>query len=464
MADRLSRYCAEYQPTDGPSALDEETFEKLRRHLLDWIGLVIGGREHGANADSVLGAVDGLDDTPDRSTERDRSPGVPIGRSMSTDRAALLSGTFAHSLDFDDTHRASSLHPGAPVIAAALPVAREIGSTGGDLLEAISIGYDVACGIGRALGPDAHYARGFHLTATCGTFGATAAIGALRGFDADEFESAFGINGSQAAGSLQFLENGSWNKRLHPGLAASRALLAGELAGRQFRGSADPIEGTFGFLNGYSDDPNPALLDEIEPGRAIRETGLKPYPCCRYMHAAIDGLLAIGETVDPDTVEAIEIDLPSPGVRLTGDPIDRKRRPKNFVDCQFSAPFAAALSLSTGDAGLSAFLDAQDRLDDPELRTLMNRVTVVSTDRTNDPFPEQWTANVLVEADSEYERFVEHPRGEPEKPMSWEAIETKFHELVESAGMDRSRASEIVDAVQALGEEETAVTELFEAI
>ena len=440
MADALATYCADVEP------LDDETVSRLERHLLDWIGLVLGGRTLAASSPSVLAGVDALSNRSSGSGSA-TAGSLLTGTSLAPDRTALLAGTFAHSLDFDDTHRESSLHPGAPVIAAALPVARDERSTGADLLAAISLGYDVTCALGRAVGPDAHSDRGFHLTATCGTFGATAAAGYLRGFDVGTFESAFGINGSQVAGSLQFLENGAWNKRLHPGLAASRAIQAVELADAGFRGAADPIEGTHGFLAGYTDEPNPDALASIEPGAAVRETALKPYPCCRYMHAAIDGTLEIADRIEPDAVESVRVDIPRPGVRLTGEPIAAKRRPSNLVDCQFSIPFAIALTLSTGDAGIRAFLDAQDRLDDPDLRELMDRIDVVSTPRTNRPFPDQWTAHVVVEAERSDEQFVEYPRGEPENPLSHTAVEEKFRDLSTAATLPVAVADDVIEAV-----------------
>ena len=156
--------------------------------------------------------------------------------------------------------------------------------------------------------------------------------------------------------------------------------------------------------------------------------------------------------------------MPSPGVRLTGQPIERKRRPGNFVDCQFSAPFAAALAIGRGDAGLAAFLDAQDRLSAPELRGLMDRVSVVSTDRTNDPFPARWPGHVVVETTDEttHERTVDHARGEPENPLSWDDVETKFHELVAETPLE-TRADAVIEAVADLGGRGSADV-LFEAI
>lgn len=435
MPGNLATYCAE------SNEIDRNTETAVRRHLIDWIGLVAGGRVHATSTSSIIAAVEQLASSP-------VPAGIPTGRSLAPDRAALLAGTFAHSLDFDDTHLASSLHPGAPVIAATLPIARREAVDAASVHAAIVLGYDVTCAVGRAVDPDAHYARGFHVTATCGSFGAAAAVGALLDFDAATFAGAFGVVGSQAAGSLQFLENGAWNKRLHPGLAARRGVLAATLAANDFEGAAAPLTGTHGFLQGYSDDPHPDRLATIEPGRAIRETGLKPYPCCRYMHPAIDGVRELADRVAVDAIESITVDLPTPGVRLTGAPIERKRRPANFVHCQFSMPFAAALTLMTGDAGLDAYLTGSDRVDDPEMQALMDRVSVVSTDRTNDPFPERWSAHVRVDAGDRHERYVDQPRGEPSRPMTSDARETKFRELV----ADTPLADDVIETVRDLGD------------
>lgn len=419
-------------------------------HLVDWVGLVLGGEAIAESSPSVVDAVDAL--TPVAADDDAGATVLPTGERVAPDRAALLNGTFAHSLDFDDTHRSSSLHPGAPVIAAALAVAETAEADPEELRTAIAVGYDVACAVGRAVTPEAHYARGFHITATCGTFGATAAAGRLRGLSQAELASAFGVNGSQAAGSLQFLENGAWNKRLHPGLAASRAVLASELAATGFVGAAEPLTGEDGFLHGYSDDPDPSRLADLTPGRALEETALKPYPCCRYTHGAIDALRELGEGIDADAVESVHVELPESGVRLTGAPIDAKRRPDNFVDCQFSMPFVTALALTEGDVGLPAFLDAQDRLDDPDLRRLMDATTVAASDRTRERFPEVWAAGVTVETpDGTHERFVEYARGEPERPLGTVAVDQKFRDLAAAAGSGDDATERALDACRGDG-------------
>jgi 2-methylcitrate dehydratase PrpD len=426
----------------------------LSAHLLDWFAVTIGGATHADSSPAILGGIRDLSGpTPDPETDATATV-FPSGERMTPADAAFANGALAHSLDFDDTHLPSSLHPGAPVIAAALAAAEGADASADRFLAGVAAGYDVACTVGEAIGPDSHYDRGFHVTATCGTFGAVAAAGVARGLNVPELRNALGIAGSQAAGSLQFLANGAWNKRLHPGLAARRGVESTTLAAAGVVGAADSIDGEYGFLTGYTDDPNLAAFDRLESRDALAETGRKPYPCCRYLHAAIDALQAIAPEVDADAVEAIDIAIPSPGIRLTGDPIEAKRRPTSFVDCQFSAPFAAALTLTTGSAGAEPFLRAVGRFeeppywDDPDLQRLMD-ATNVSTDETIEQrFPEEWGADVTVTAGGEtYERTVSTPLGEPETPMSAAESRAKTEGLLAGTSIDPERLTTAVDSI-----------------
>ncbi|ELZ51247.1 MmgE/PrpD [Halorubrum coriense DSM 10284] len=439
----------------------------LPAHLLDWFAVAVGGATH---ADSTPAILDGVrriaGPTPDPDADETATL-LPSGERLTPADAALANGALAHSLDFDDTHLPSSLHPGAPVIAAALAAAEGEGEEApADRFRAgVAAGYDVACTVGEAVGPDAHYDRGFHVTATCGTFGAVAAAGVVRGLDADELRNAFGVAGSQAAGSLQFLANGAWNKRLHPGLAARRGIEATDLALAGFVGAADPLAGEHGFFAGYSDEPNPAAVDRIGERDAVAETGRKPYPCCRYLHAAIDALREIAPAVDRGAVEAVEVAIPSAGVRLTGEPIDAKRRPDGFVDCQFSAPFAAALTLTEGTAGAEAFLRAVGRLDepprwdDPEVHRLMDATSVGTDPAIERRFPEEWGARVAVTADDETrEASVSVPLGEPGRPLSAAETEEKAAGLLAGSGVDADRLAAVVESLP-----ERSVADLVDA-
>src|SRR5262249_20343082 len=156
------------------------------------------------------------------------------------------------------------------------------------------------------------------------------------GLSAEQICSAFGIAASQGAGSLQFLVNGAWNKRYQVGAAAMNGVLAATLAKRGFRGATEALEGEHGFLRAHSDNAVPARATE-NLGR-IYETlkiGVKPYPSCRYTHAALDGIIELRQGLPSEEFVRVEIGLHQNGIVLTSTPLEQKRRPGNIVDAQF---------------------------------------------------------------------------------------------------------------------------------
>lgn len=342
--------------------------------------------------------------------------------------AALLNGALGHSLDFDDTHADSSLHPSAPVVPAAFAAAGMTGASGRALLTAIVAGYEVCCRLGNALDPTAHYARGFHPTATAGTFGAAAAAGKLLGLDAQGIASAFGVAGSQAAGSLQFLVNGGWNKRWQVGAAAMNGLVAATLAAEGFAGASEAIEGRHGLLAGYTDNARPERATEgLGTVWETMKIGVKPYPSCRYTHAAIDGLLALRRENGWNAADFLEvgIGLHRNGITLTGAPLPEKRRPKSVVDGQFSMPFTAAVALHRGRFGW----DDYDLLGDGEVEAIAGRIDVRQDGRLEGlrhPFGAWLTVRTR---DGIIERHVPDPSGEPESFPDDDAVEAKFMTL-----------------------------------
>lgn len=346
--------------------------------------------------------------------------------------AALLNAALAHSLDFDDTHAAGSIHPGAAVIPAALAAAQMDGADPTVLPAAITGGYDVVCRLSMALGPSQHYELGFHPSATCGVFGAAAAAGRVLGLDPRSIESAFGLCGSMAAGSLQFLENGAWNKRWQVGAAAANGLAAACAAQNGFIGATAPIEGSRGFLHGYSPAPDPARAVEFLGERFdIMQTGIKPYPACRYTHAAIDGLIALRNrhSLRAEEVRKVTIGLPATGIKITAEPALAKRRPQSVVDGQFSMHFVGAVALLTG--GL-AWDDYAHLLRDPQVQALSDRMEVVNDSRVEALYPQRMAGSVRIELSSGevLEDFVEIPGGEPENFPDLAGHKMKFSGLV----------------------------------
>src|SRR5271165_3331080 len=255
VTSQLAEFCASIKL----AALPPEVVTRARFLVLDLVGNIVRARHDAESTASFVSTIRAMGmATGNSGVFGDAARYSPVG-------AAFLNGALAHSLDFDDTHAAGSLHPGAPVIPAALAAGEMVGASGADVLAAIVAGYEITCRVALALPAGEHYDRGFHPTATCGAFGAAAAAGRVFGLDAAGVASALGIALSQAAGSLQFLANGAWTKRFQVGWAAMNGLAAATMAREGVKGAAEAIEGKHGFLHAYA--PNPI------PDRALKDLG-----------------------------------------------------------------------------------------------------------------------------------------------------------------------------------------------
>ena len=366
--------------------------------------------------------------------------------------AALANGTAAHSLELDDTHQAGSIHLGVSVFSAALAVAEHLGASGPAFLTAGVAGFEVAARLAMAVRPADHYARGFHPTATCGTFGATVAAAKLLGLDAVQCASALGIAGSQAAGSMEFLADGAWTKRLHPGWAAFSGIHAALLARNGFVGPRTVIEGRDGFLKAYGIAPEPRKIEAgLGEDFQILHTAVKPHACCRYTQAPIDAVLALvhEHAVTPDQVERVTIGMLETGIPVICEPADRKVRPANVVEAQFSLPFGVAVALVKRRAGLHEFSDTM--LHDAEIQRLMPKVGYVHDPALETNYPKEWPAWARITLCDRGEVFaqVRYPKGDPDNPLSWDELVAKYTELA-TAVWPAERAARVCAAVRRL--------------
>src|ERR1044072_2501785 len=351
-----------------------EVLDRAKVLTLDFLASAIRARSEAESTPSILKMLEALalDAKGESTVFGDSKTWTPAV-------AALLNGALGHSLDFDDTHADSSLHPSAPVVPAAFAVGEMVGASGRDVLTAIVAGYEVCCRLGNALDPTSHYARGFHPTATAGTYGAAAAAAKLFGLSQDQIISAFGVAGSQAAGSPPFLVHRARKQRYQVGAAAMNGVIAAPLARNEFVGSTESVEGKHGLLVGYSDDAHP---DKATAGLGktyeTLKIGVKPYPSCRYTHAALDALIAMRRehNLTPDQIKRVEIGLHRNGITLTGDAAT-KRHPSSIVGGQFSMFFTGAVALDQGRFGW----DDYERLGDAAVDALADRFDVVQDDR-----------------------------------------------------------------------------------
>jgi 2-methylcitrate dehydratase PrpD len=346
----------------------------------------------------------------------------------------------------DDTHLGGSIHLGASVFSAALAAAEIATTSGARFLRAVVAGYEVAARLAVALDPAAHYRRGFHPTGTCGAFGAAAAAGVVLGLDAGGIAAALGVAGSQAAGSMEFLADGAWTKRFHPGWAACAGLHAAALARSGFRAPASILDGRFGFLHAYTDGADPAALRA--DGFELLRTGVKPHACCRYSQGPIDATLALraAHAIDPARVERIEVGIVAAGFPIVCEPLDAKRRPASVVDAQFSLPFSIATALVHGAAWPEDF--GLDRLELPAIRRVMDRVLPARDSALDALFPRAWPSWVRIRLDGGacHEARVAHPLGDPENFPGPDLLRAKFDRLAQRS-VSAARADELVNVV-----------------
>ncbi|BBK44592.1 2-methylcitrate dehydratase [Allostella vacuolata] len=437
-------------------AIPAEVRERAKLLILDTVGIAVRARHDTDSTPPMLEAARMLG--LDHGTARvfgERDGWSPAG-------AALVNGALMHSLDFDDTHAPASLHPSAPVIPAALAAAEIAGRDGQAALAGIVAGYEVICRVSRALIPSEHYDLGFHPTATCGTFAAAAAAGRVLGLDAAQMEDAFGIALSEAGGSLQFLANGAWTKRFQVGHSAMAGLMAAVFAARGYRGASAALEGRYGFFHAYARNARPELavagLGSVWETSAI---AVKPYPACRAMHAAVDGVIALRarHNLVEERIKSVRVGLSETALRLVGTPQEQKRVPQNVVDGQFSCHFGVGVALQEGRFGWD---DYATHIGDARTAALLGRVEVGHDAAAEAEYPRQFSASVEVETvDGTVDRlFVPIPKGEPENFQTADELRAKYAALVLPVigqaqearlfhavmGMDRGTVAAIFDA------------------
>ena len=422
MTEKFANFCEELRYEDLP----HDVIKRTKLLILDTVGIIIRARHDAESTSSLVSAIERLE------MSNGSCQVFSDNKSYSPSAAALLNGTLAHSLDFDDTHAEASLHSSAPILAAALAAAEMNKSSGQQLITACVVGYEIQIRLGLAGGSSAHYKKGFHPSATCGIFGATAAAGYLMGLNKDQYISAFGIALSQSAGSMQFLTDGAWTKRSHVGQAAQNGLSCAIMAAEGFKGPSKAFEGKWGYLHSYASGGDmEKAIDGLGKKFETLNLGVKPYPSCRYSHAAIDGIIELKNELGFSTAELDDIDigLSETALNIIGYPLSDKQNPKSVVDGQFSMPFCAAVTVKSG--GLK-WDDYKNHLNDSDTLSLCNKIKVSPDKDAEECCPEYMSAKVkVVVKGKKYEKFVKIPKGEPENFMEDSEFISKFRSLTE---------------------------------
>jgi len=372
---------------------------------------------------SVLDTAEALGGGPESSL-------VGRPRRVAAANAVLANGTLAHGLDFDDTREDAIVHTGCVAVTTALACAEAADAAGARALEALIAAVEVMCRIGLVV-PGRFHARHFHPTSLTAGFAAAAAAGKVAGLDEDELVHAFGICGSQAGGIIEYLGDGSWTKRLHPGWGAHAGVIAARLAAAGFTGPERVLEGEHGFYAAFAGGHDAARLDaEMESLGGtweILNLTYKPYPAGSIAHPYMDCAARLRDThaIVPDAIAEIRCRTAAGPVPRLWEPLAAKHRPANGYAAKFSLPYLLATVLVRGTAGLADFTDEAVR--DERVLAIAGRVGY-DLDPTID-YPRQFVGHVRVRLTDGrvLEERQDHPRGGPDFPVAPRDLEVKFH-------------------------------------
>jgi 2-methylcitrate dehydratase PrpD len=440
VAEQLAERIAKIETARLPPAL-KAMAEDL---VVDIIGLCVAAR----NEDFVVAAKAGFDDT---------GPATVIGhvKTQSAAAAAFINGVAAHGEDFDDTFEGGPVHAGAVVVPAVLAIAEQEKLSGAAVLFGVVIGVEVMCRL-SLVKPKAIHKAGFHPTAVLGAMGAAAGVGAALNLKPEQMVSSLGLAGSMAGGIIEYLTDGAWSKRMHPGWAAQSGLRAALLGRAGFNGPRTVFEGPHGLFHGFAntlDGDWSKLLDGCGERWVSETLAFKPYPCGTMAHPYIDcgrrlAKIMTKRHIKPTDIKSVVCETAEGFVHRLWEPIEKKRAVPNGYAAKFSIPHCIAAAIIDGDVGLGTFTDKA--VAEPLVRALAAKVSYVIDQ--NSEYPHNYTGHtrVVLNNGEVLEERQPHLRGGAREPLSPADIEAKLRLNARYGGWTEAQATAAVTLARAL--------------
>lgn len=423
ISETIANFAADLTFADLP----DDVIDRAKLFILDCIGIGFASTRFDFSR-VALSALTGFGSLGSEPVVGFRN-GLPIRD------AALMNGILMHGLDYDDTHVASVCHASTSAVPMALAMANYRGLPGADLLLGYVLAVEVTARIGMAANGGFHDV-GFHPTGVAGAFGCATAAAKMEGLPAKLIGYAQGFVGSTSAGLLEFLDDGSWTKRAHPGLAASNAITATAFARQGFQTPRRVYEGRFGLFNTHLVNHTPdlaACTAGLGTTWEVLNNAVKPFPVCHFTHAFADAamILTKGNGIAAADIASIDAYIhPTPG-QVVSYPADKKLVPKSDYDAKFSLPFIVAASIIRGQFGLAEL--EPDALANREILDLAAKVT--SHDDPESGFPKHYSGAITITLHDG--RVFSHReqvnRGADERPLSADEIIAKYQDNMRTA-------------------------------
>lgn len=359
--------------------------------------------------------------------------------------AALLTGVLVHGLDYDDTHIESVCHTSSSALPTALLMASRNRLSCRDFLVGFILATEVAARIGMAAG-GAFHEVGFHPTGIANAFGCAAAAARLEGGSVEAITRSQGVVGSLASGLMQFAEDGSWTKRLHPGQAAANGITAAIFGVQGWPSPEEVYEGQFGLFRTHLQQREPDLAKCTAGLGDIWETSncaLKPYPVCHFIHAFADAALSLVDThqIAVSDIERINAYIhPTEGL-VVSYPEDRKQEPVSEYEAKFSLPFVVACTIIQRRFGLEEL--RQELFRDPAVVSLAHRIHSFNDEASD--YPSHYPARLEIQLKDGRTFTQNEPinRGAGDRPLSVDDICKKYR-----ANMGLATSHQLAEQIQ----------------
>lgn len=410
--------------------LPSDVVEATKKEIMDLLGVALGGFSQ-----------PGATHIRDLMTEwggREESSIIGSRVKVPAPNAAQANATMAHALDFDDVHEAAVMHPGIAAIPAAIAVGEAVGKLSGkELITAAALGVDMMCRLALATTPGKNpIDLGWHLTSLFGYMGSAATASRVMQLPEEKIVDAIGIGYHQCAGNGQCVKDGALTKRLGPGFAIKGGITAALLAKAGVTGATNSFEGEWGlyrqYMNGdYSRDILTADLGKRFEGVHV---AIKPYPCCRGVHPAIDaGLaLAVDDNVAARDIEEIVLTVTDAHLSLLCTPEEAKKSPRSPVDAQFSIPWGVASAIVGKHVGLDDFTESA--IKNRDILDVTQKMRLEVDNSLSKPGPDPTRVKVITRDGKIFERIVKTPLGSLDRPMSFDDCAGKFRDCAGNLG------------------------------
>lgn len=413
------------------SDIPEHVIDEAKKCLLDYIACAYAGSSRVyekllTGGDLIL---------------RNKGEVYPVGinKKLPLQSAAFINGLSSHLLELDDGHRIGIIHTGSAIISALLPVIQLMDNISGErFIKSVVIGYEAGISLAASIQPD-HRNMGFHGSGTCGCIGAAVALAYLLKVDKEKWNSVISAAATSSAGLLAMMDGGSGLKPYNTGQAAAAAINAVLVGSGDFNGPDDILGNKRGFIATHSKVLKEEYLTEGFAGKyAIELIYRKPYAACRHCHPSIEAALSLRNECSIGSIK--EIIVETYNLAVTGHDHSEIN---GISSAKMSIPYSISAALVLGYGTTAAY--SEENVSRKDILDLARKVQVVESEELSKKVPDERSARVTIVTDNDrLTRFIRHPKGEPENPITGEELDAKFMDLMKSAGIDDNKSRRIL--------------------